>query len=63
MTLTDDYGDEHEVTARIDPADGSRWVYYDADGYTPQQARALAAQLIAAADTLERRLLPLEGQR
>jgi hypothetical protein len=58
---TDLWGDEHEVSAGILPDTGERLVWYDVDRYTPEQARALAADLIAAADALSPRLLALQG--
>jgi hypothetical protein len=61
MTHTDLYGDRHEVTARVHAETGERSVNYDHDAYTPAQARALAADLIAAADTAERRLVAVAG--
>lgn len=62
-THTDQYGDHLDITAGINTHTSARLVNINADAgtyaFTPQQARQIAADLIAAANALETPLITL----
>lgn len=60
LKIVDYLGDEHIVEAGFHLYSG-RIVYYDSDGYTPADARRLAAALIEAADLAENGIAVIPG--
>lgn len=58
--ITDLWGTDHVIEAGIN-ADHGRVVYYDADPFTPEQAREISRQLLACADLLTNTLIGLHG--
>lgn len=62
ITLTDDYGDDHHIAPAL-KVDGTRSVYYDADGYSTDEARRLAHALLDAADAIDGTFVPIPGGR